>query len=336
MKKALKNEVIMMSILLVVILAIVLSCGAVTPIANAFESDELSVQEINTEEYAVKKYSNVSNYLRASKKSRSNSNSNSYAVFGLTEYEMTNLKDSVDRAKSIMVQETLLKVEVDDNGEVVSTLAMNPVTTSVSWDDIPNNKGKTGYMSARITIVQDPALDKFTYRDGKNYFTSYGFKVTANMTWKKTPAYRMTDVFAICGWDGGVYCEDAGNCKFTASYTFTASTGTSYSTSNINVSPYFTAGGWPSYKFNLPNNISSPQASTRYSNMQVNSTLVMYASDDFNVQIGYAHKEICVGNISVSFPKSISFTCGTSMRAYYTPGCHVDLVKDPEREAAKL
>lgn len=334
MKATVKQKGVCITVILLFILATICGICLIPNVANANQSADLEIVDKSTDEMYVMQYSNVQEYIHSP---QTRSSRDLATIIGLTDEERASLGSSLERAVSITVQETLLEVKVDDNGNTISSRAINPMTTTGEWGDIPNDKGKTGYMSAKVTIVQDPELYKMTRnKDGEPAsFTSYGFLATCTMKWKKVPVYRMTDVFALYARDGGVYTEEAGECTFKYTQLFTGSTGSSSSSGQSTVSTYYTAGGWPAYKFNLPNNAYGLYSSTTFRNMELNATQKFYALDDFNFNMGYSHKELVSGDISVSFDGGISFSSKTVHRDYMTPNVHVDVILDPELEALK-
>lgn len=332
---------IMISIILIAAIIVISILFITTPKVYAAQSDDLIITDKSTEQSEIKTYTNISNFINKRKRYRSAKSPEIEILetMGLNEAEFGENPEILNTAEAVTVQEVVMVA--NENGD----MAYKPVynVTEAEWADIMNNKGNTGYMSGKIVVIQDSSYNqgkKSANKDGfYETFYAYGFKVTYSMKWLKTPLYRMKDVFAFHAYNGGVHIDEADS--LTMSYTrdmmMNFNTGNpTFQTSQLSMQilPAYDSF-WPYYTVDLPDNASTPTTSLSYSNFDFSVTTLMYAENDFETHMGYAHKQLVVATINVNLNGNIAFQCGTDFRSYNTPSVFVDVITDPMLEAIK-
>lgn len=334
----------LVSIILIVLIISVVCTSIFMQDVQADETDELVVEDLSNENQITFRYSNIQGFLNASQPQTRSSSAISkidllYDTLNISKEDLSGIDESdLLTAESITVSDTLMIANED--GSLTTRAAYAPYEKD--FPDIVNDNGNNGYMSGRIVVVQNSDYDKvYKNKEGEiTKFLAYGFECSFNMRWLKLPVYTMKDYFTFCA-SNGAFTETDSDLVFSAdAYFYDAnypSNSYSYET-NPEVSKYYSSG-WPVFTFNLPSHVSSPSSSITYSNYRLSARARVYALEDFNIVMSYAHKQLVTGDLSVSISASgpsasISFG-GTSHREYQTPNFFIDTIKDPAMEALK-
>lgn len=330
---------IMISIILIAAIIVITILFITTPKVYAAQPEDLIIIDKSTEQSDIKTYTNISNFInkRKSYRSAKTPEIEILETMGLNETEFGENPEILNTAEAVTVQEVVMVA--NENGD----MAYKPVynVTEAEWADIKNNKGNTGYMSGKIVVIQDSSYNqgkKSANKDGfYESFYAYGFKVTYSMKWLKTPLYRMKDVFAFNAYNGGVHIDEADSLTMSYTRDMMINTGNpTFQTTDLSMQilPAYDSF-WPYYTVDLPDNSSTPTTSLSYSNFDFSVTTLMYAENDFETHMGYAHKQLVGGTINANLNGNIVFQCGTDFRSYNTPSVFIDVITDPMLEAIK-
>lgn len=329
----------LVSIILIVLIISVVCTSIFMQDVQADETDELVVEDLSNENQITFRYSNIQGFLNASQPQTRSSSAISkidllYDTLNISKEDLSGIDESdLLTAESITVSDTLMIANEDGS---LTTRAVS-YTNEKDFPDITNDNGNNGYMSGRIVVVQNSDYNKvYKNKEGEiTKFLAYGFECSFSMRWLKSPVYTMKDYFTFCA-SNGAFTETDNDLVFTAD---------AISSSSVNgyevtteVSTYYSSG-WPVFTFNLPNNVTNPTNTITYSNHRISARARVYALEDFNIVMSYAHKQLVTGDLSVSISASgpsasISFG-GTSHREYQTPNFFIDTIKDPAMEALK-
>lgn len=338
---------ITLSVVLILAIFVVLFISLIPKTANADISHELQVEDLSTNEAKITQYTNIEGFLSGSddiQARSSNSNSTAskinklYEAIGITESEHAGISaEELLDAKSITVSDTLFTVNEDGSVERSGDI-YNVTDSGNRYDDIIGDNGNDGYMSGRIVVVQDSSLDYVIYNKETEVssWEAYGFNCTFTMKWLKMPTYRMTDYFTFTANGSGVFTEQDNDCTFTAMASYhDANVYSDKYQINVDTGEPSYSGGWPVYKFDLPNDQYVSASVTVYEMKMVSSARI-YApatvNEGINIVMAYAHKQVVPGDLTVSIGTSgpsISFA-GTSHRVYETSTFHVPIIEYDE------
>lgn len=334
----------MISILLILLIATLLLMPIFLLNVEATSLDELIIEDLSNENQISTRYSNIQGFLGTSQSRTSNYSLNNkirqlYDALNISKDDLAGIDEaSLLNARSITVSDTLIVANEDGTYESRAV----SYTNAKDYPDIVNDNGSSGYMAGRIVVVQSADYDKVDKnKDGEiTKFLAYGFECAFSMNWLKKPTYTMKDYFTFAA-SNGAFTEEDSSLVFTADAYFydNQDPSRSYSYQDTpEVSKYYQSG-WPYFTFNLPTNVAATAGSITYSNYRLSSRARLYALEDFNIIMAYAHKQLVTGDLSVSISisglsVSISFG-GTSNRKYETPNFFIDLIKDPAMEALK-
>lgn len=313
------------------------------PATKASVGYDLIVEDLSNEYQLTYRYTNIQNFLKAKRSFSRNANTDSQISLLLSEINIdendidARYAEELLNANSITISDTLMSV--DENGSL-STFAINN-ESSKDFPDIANDNGNTGYISGRIVLIQNSEYDKvLKNKDGEiTKFYAYGFSAHFSMDWITDPVYTLTDYFTFAA-SNGAFCEENNSGTYYADGHYQENLDSTkhydfdYSTPG---SVYYT-NGWPVFMFDVPSTVPSMQSTTSYSNHRLRVYSTLYALEDFNIIMSYAHKQLVAGDLTVSISTSgpsISFSGGVGRRVYATPNFYIDVIKDPEMEALK-
>lgn len=312
---------------IVLIALIIILCFYIfAPKVFADETSELIINDISDNNATIKQYTNIGSYMNNLKRYRTiNPEDKVLEELNISKADLGNDLSILNTADSITVSDTIMRVA--DDGQV-EFIPIHKVTEK-DYDDIVNNKGNHGYMSGKIVAVQDSKYNNVSKnKDGEiTAFHAYGIQCTFTMKWFDAPTYRMKDLFTFKSVNGESYTMSGYSTGYMEYRKFKSSSSQLIKEDCEN----YYQNGWPCYIMNLPNN----DIGVTYKEISLTATGRIFANGNCQVSMGYAHKQLVVGDITLNNDSGLSFSCGTDYRSYIPSGMPIYIIKDPALEALR-